>query len=160
MSLGFMRASLDGDLVRASELIGARLPADWPSAAARTLRRRVRQLEADASEQPWLLRAMIERGPSRLLIGRIGFHAPPDARGALEIGYAVEPAYRRRGYATEAVQAMLVWATREHHIRWFVASVGPTNVASLTLVKNLGFAQTGSQWDDEDGEELVYELRL
>jgi RimJ/RimL family protein N-acetyltransferase len=158
MSSEFMGASLHGELAHASELIGATLPGDWPGPAARTLRRRVRQLAADPSEQPWLLRAMLTRTTPRSLVGRIGFHAPPDARGAVEIGYAVEPEYRRRGYATEAVQAMLAWATREHAIHWFVASVAPTNVPSLRLVKNLGFIQTGSQWDDEDGEELVFEL--
>ena len=158
MSLEFMRACLDGDLSFASELIQTALPAGWPGDAARTLRRRVRQLEADPSEQPWLLRGMVLRSPSRHLVGRIGFHAHPDPRGALEIGYAVEPAYRRRGYATEAVEAMLGWATREHGIRHFVASVGPNNVASLALVNSFGFIQTGRQWDDEDGEELVFEL--
>jgi RimJ/RimL family protein N-acetyltransferase len=157
MSLEFMRASLAGDTPRASDLIGARLPSGWPTSAARTLRRRVRQLEADPSEQPWLLRAMVLRSPSCELVGRIGYHAPPDTRGALEIGYAVEPAHRRRGFATEATRALLDWARREHGVRHFVASVGPTNVASLALVRKLGFVQTGSQWDDEDGEELVFE---
>jgi RimJ/RimL family protein N-acetyltransferase len=160
MSLEFMRACLEGDLSRASDLIGATLPLDWPGDAARTLRRRVRQLEANAAEQPWLLRAMVLRNPSRQLVGRIGFHAPPDARGSLEVGYGVERAYRRRGYASEATRAMLGWATAQHGIRHFVASVAPTNVASLALVRRFGFVQTGAQWDDEDGEELVFELQL
>jgi RimJ/RimL family protein N-acetyltransferase len=159
MSPEFMRASLDGDVPRATRLIGAALPTDWPSISARTMRMRLRQLAADPSEQPWLLRAMILRAPKTRVIGRIGFHAPPSPRGSVEIGYAVEPEHRRQGYAAEAVAAMLDWATREHAIRWFVASVGPTNVPSLALVKRLGFLQTGSQWDDEDGLELVFELR-
>jgi RimJ/RimL family protein N-acetyltransferase len=53
---------------------------------------------------------------------------------------------------------MLAWARREHAVRQFVASVGPTNVPSLALVRRMGFAQTGVQWDEEDGEELVFEL--
>ena len=96
----------------------------------------------------------------RTLIGRIGFHAPPDARGALEIGYAVQPAQRRRGYATEAVEAMLAWAQREHAIHHFIASISPANAASLALARTFGFAQTGVQWDDDDGEELVFELHV
>jgi RimJ/RimL family protein N-acetyltransferase len=163
MSPAFIRASLDGDRTRAATLLDATLPLEWPGdATARTLRRRIRQLDADPSQQPWLLRAMLTREPGRpaTLVGRIGFHAPPDARGALEIGYAVEPAHRRRGYATEAVAAMLAWAQREHGIRHFVASVSPTNVASLAVIRKFGFAQTGTQWDDEDGEELVFELHV
>jgi hypothetical protein len=29
---------------------------------------------------------------------------------------------------------------------------------SLGIVQRLGFVQTGQQWDDEDGLELVFEL--
>jgi ribosomal-protein-alanine N-acetyltransferase len=160
MSPKFMRASLEGDLRIASDLIGAALPPNWPVGAVSTLRRRVNQLAVDPTEQPWLLRAMLSRAAPRTQLGRIGFHAPPDARGAVEIGYAVESAYRGRGYATEAVEAMLAWALREHSIRWFVASVSPTNAPSLAIVRKFGFVQTGVQWDDEDGEELVFELHV
>jgi RimJ/RimL family protein N-acetyltransferase len=160
MSPEFMSASLGGDLELASELLSATLPVDWPIEAAGTLTRRLRQLTRDPTDQPWLLRAMLTRSAPRTLVGRIGFHAPPDSRGAVEIGYAVESEHRRRGYATEAVEAMLAWARREHSIRCFVASVSPTNAPSLAIVREFGFVQTGSQWDDEDGEELVFELHV
>jgi RimJ/RimL family protein N-acetyltransferase len=160
MSPAFMTASLRGERGEAGRLIGAALPEDWPGRTGRTMRRRLAQLEVDPGVQPWLLRAMVLREPPPIVVGRIGFHAEPDARGALEVGYEVEPTYRRRGYALEAVEALFGWATREHGIRHFVASVGPSNVASLALVQKLGFVQTGSQWDDEDGKELVFELRI
>jgi len=94
------------------------------------------------------------------VIGHIGFHAPPDARGALEVGYTVDAGYRRQGYAFEAVQALVAWATLEFGVRHFVASIAPDNVASLGLARKLGFVQTGKHWDEEDGEELVFELNL
>jgi ribosomal-protein-alanine N-acetyltransferase len=34
-----------------------------------------------------------ERG---VAVGRAGFHGPPDADGMVEVGYAVDPAFRRR----------------------------------------------------------------
>jgi L-amino acid N-acyltransferase YncA len=40
----------------------------------------------------------------------------------------------------------------------FVASVSPDNAPSLAIVHKLGFVQTGDQWDEEDGLELVFEL--
>jgi RimJ/RimL family protein N-acetyltransferase len=97
------------------------------------------------------------------MIGHIGFHGPrgvngPQKPGALEVGYTVFEPFRRRGYATEAVEAILEWAREEHGVRHFIASVGPGNVPSLALVRRLGFRETGTQWDDEDGEELVFEL--
>ena len=67
------------------------------------------------------------------------------------------PDCRRRGYATEAVRALLAWAEQQgtHH---FIASIAPDNAASLALVRRLGFQETGRHWDDEDGEELEFEL--
>jgi RimJ/RimL family protein N-acetyltransferase len=159
MSPRFMHASLAEDRATAAGVVGAELPEIWPGSTARTMRWRLEQLAVDPSEQPWLLRAIVLRQPVRRVIGHIGFHAPPDARRAVEVGYTVEAEYRRQGYALEAVKALFSWAEREHDIHHFVASVSPTNVASLGLVHKLGFVQTGSQWDAEDGKELVFELR-
>jgi RimJ/RimL family protein N-acetyltransferase len=158
MAPEFMHASLEGDLARAAELIGAVLPDTWPDRAARPMRYRLKQITANPAVQPWLIRAMVLREPTRSVIGHIGFHREPDQRGALEVGYTVEAGHRRRGYAFEAVQALFGWATREHGIHLFVASVSPDNAPSLGLVHKLGFSQVGSQWDDEDGQELVFEL--
>lgn len=158
MSPEFMRASIAGERPRASELIGAALPEGWPGRTGRTMDYRLVQLDADRTMQPWLLRAVVLRAPMRLVIGHIGFHAPPDSRNALEVGYTIEAEHRRRGYAFEAVQALFAWARREHGVSHFVASISPSNEPSLGLARKLGFRQTGNQWDEEDGEELVFEL--
>lgn len=44
------------------------------------------------------------------VIGGIGFKGAPDAGGVIEIGYGIDDAYRRQGYATEAVAGMVKWA--------------------------------------------------
>jgi ribosomal-protein-alanine N-acetyltransferase len=158
MTPEFMRASLANERSIAGLLIDAALPETWPGRTGRTMRYRLAQLEADPASLPWLLRAVVLRDPVRRVIGHIGFHAPPDARRAVEVGYTIEADYRRRGYAFEAVQALFGWAEREHEVHHFVASIAPSNIASLGLARKLGFVQTGSQWDEEDGEELVFEL--
>jgi RimJ/RimL family protein N-acetyltransferase len=38
-----------------------------------------------------------------------------------------------------------------------IASVSPENAPSLAVIRKLGFEQTGEQWDEEDGLELVFE---
>ena len=65
-----------------------------------------------------------------------------------------------QGYAIEAVKAAFGWATREHGVRRFRASVAPDNERSLNLIGKLGFARTGEQWDERDGLEWVYELEV
>lgn len=113
--------------------------------------------EGPASE-PWLVRAIVRKEDNKM-VGHIGFHGPPDDDGIAEIGYTIEAEHRRRGYALEAIEALLDWARQIHGVTRFRASVGPWNEPSLALVRKLGFVQTGVQWDDRDGEELVFELQ-
>jgi RimJ/RimL family protein N-acetyltransferase len=78
----------------------------------------------------------------------------------VEIGYTLLPDARGQGFAIEAVRGAFAWATREFGIRHFRASVAPGNERSENLIRKLGFLQTGQQWDDRDGLELVYELHV
>lgn len=158
MSPEFIAAVLEGDLTSAEELIGVPIPPGWPREAERNLRLRLEQLRRDPALQPWLLRALVLRGPERQLVGRINFHGAPDEQGVAEVGYTVLPDHRGRGYATEATRALCNWALREHGVRRFRASIAPDNAPSLAVARRLGFRQTGRQWDEEDGEELVFEM--
>lgn len=159
MSVPFMQALMAHDVAAASAEIGATVPGDMPDYLSDFLRYRLAQLAVDPSIREWLGRAMVltDESVARHVIGSIGFHGPPDAEGRLEIGYKVEPAYRRRGFARESAQAMFEWAAAEHGIRRFIASVRPDNEPSLTLVAGFGFVQTGTHMDDIDGLELVLE---
>lgn len=160
MSMPFMLYLLARDLDGAAAEIGASVHPELPDQLDNFLQFRIGDLEVDPRAQPWLGRAIViaERDGSRRVIGSAGFHSPPDADGRVEVGYRVEPAWRRQGIATEVVKALFDWAAREHGIRRFRASVSPTNVASLAIIRGFGFRQTGVQFDDIDGEELVFEL--
>ena len=94
--------------------------------------------------------------------GHVGGGVDTVANGddAVEVGYSIFESYRRRGYATEVVRALIDWASSEHGIRHFVASISPENEPSLALVRRLGFERTGRHWDEEDGEEVEFELRI
>ena len=163
LSPAFLDALLGGRRDDAEAALGLELPADWPDRHdLGFLELRRNQARDDPGREEWLPCAIALDGQ---MVGHIGFHGPPGVNGpqkpdALEVGYTVFEPYRRLGYATEAVVAILEWARAEHGVRHFVASVGPWNDPSLALVRRLGFRQTGTQWDDEDGEELVFELEI
>ncbi len=159
MSLAFMRLLLEGDFEAASREMGATVPRTLRDDLADFLNYRIPALEADPSIQPWIGRGIVARAGDgrREVIGTIGFHGPPDATGRVEIGYSVEPSWRRRGVATECVAALLAWAERQG-IHRFRASVAPGNVPSLAIIGRLGFREVGSQIDEIDGLELVFEL--
>jgi RimJ/RimL family protein N-acetyltransferase len=159
MSLAFMRALAAGDRDAAAREMGADLPPGMREDLRNFLGYRIPALEADPASRPWLGRAVVLTHPDgrREVIGTIGFHAPPDETGRVEIGYRVEAAYRRRGIATECVRALLAWAESQG-VRRFRASVAPGNVASLAIIHSLGFRQVGAQVDEIDGDELVFDL--
>ena len=163
MPLAFMEALLAGDTAAASEAIGAEVPDNLRANLEDFLRYRLAQVRADPSVRRWLGRAMVladadaDANGARHVIGTIGFHGPPDDQGRLEIGYSVQESFRRQGFAREAVRAMLDWAAAEHGIHRFIASISPTNDASLALTHGFGFVHTGEQMDEIDGLELVFE---
>ncbi len=160
MSPEFMKALLSGQRAEAEAIAGLVLPADWPGDDERFLHHRLSQIQADPSIQPWLMRAMVLRGPNRTFVGHIGFHGRPNDNGAVELGYTVYPKFRRRGYATEATRGLMGWALRQHRVGRFLVSVSPDNDPSLAMAVKLGFRRIGEQMDEEDGLELVHVLVL
>jgi ribosomal-protein-alanine N-acetyltransferase len=124
------------------------------------------KIRGDASVRPWLVRAMVERGTG-MMVGHIGFHSPPRpeylagiAADGVELGYTTFSQFRRRGFATEAILALMRWAFVEHGQRCFVLSVSPANVASTAMAESLGFVKCGSHVDDVDGVGIEYVRRF
>lgn len=155
-----MRASLSGDLPSAEKILGVPLPAKWPEFPEK-LARRLRQLEADPSLEPWLIRAIVLRHEN-IMVGHIGFHEAPGpehyreiAPGAAEFGYTIYEPYRRRGFAREAALALMDWAHREHGVPRFVLTISPDNLPSQALAAHLGFVRIGSHIDEVDGLEDI-----
>ena len=159
MSVPFMEALQRNDLATASREVGASVPADMPMDLHNFLDFRLAQPALDPTIREWLGRVMVldDGDGGRRVIGSVGFHGPPDAEGRAEVGYRVEPDYRRQGYAREAVKALFDWAYRTHGVTRFVASIAPDNEPSLTLARQLGFTQVGEQMDEIDGLEYVFE---
>jgi RimJ/RimL family protein N-acetyltransferase len=62
------------------------------------------------------------------------------------------------GYASEAVQALIDWATREHNVTQFIVSISPANEPSLRLAQKFGFHKVGAATDDEGRVEDVFLL--
>jgi ribosomal-protein-alanine N-acetyltransferase len=146
-----------GDRIGVARKLGAAVPERWTETIP--ARMRLAQLATDPSAQPWLVRAAVLRAPRRV-IGSVGFHAPPDPNGRVEIGYDIVPAERRKGYAREAIAGLTKWAWATGRALVCVASVSPDNAPSLALVRSLGFRQVGEQIDEIDGLELVFERAL
>ncbi|MGH3158141.1 MAG: GNAT family N-acetyltransferase, partial [Streptosporangiaceae bacterium] len=75
----------------------------------------------------------------------------------VEVGYSVDPAYRRQGYATAMLRELLARAATEPGVRTVRATISPDNIASLATIAGFGFEPNGEQWDEEDGLELIFD---
>ncbi len=157
MTPRFIEALLAGDRPAAEGLVDFPLPAGWPDGRTMgTLRYRREQLRRDPSLLPWLLRALVRRS-DQVMVGYINFHGGPRPDRSNELGYTVFEANRRQGYASEAVEALIEWAREEHGVGRIVLAISPTNEPSLALARKLGFIEFGSQEDEVDGLELLFQ---
>ena len=158
LPLPLIDALLAGDLRTAGELAPYDVSPSTFDGDERVLELRQAQLRADPDELPWLYRAAVRRG-TREVVARAGFHAPPDAEGVVDLGYVVEPAWRRQGLATELATGLIGWAA-EQGVARCRANTAPDNAASQAVLARLGFVRTGEEMDEVDGLEWVYELPL
>lgn len=70
------------------------------------------------------------------VIGKAGMWQKP------EIGFFIHPAHQRRGYAREALDAVIPWLFSAYDLPRLTADVDPGNAASLALLAGLGFVVT------------------
>ena len=160
LSPDVLSALLDDDLATARAAAAVELTPYFASPSMHWLwRLRLEQMTTDPSSLPWLVRAGVDDATGEV-VGHAGFHGAPDARGMVEVGYSVDPRLRRRGYARAMLRALIEEARSAPEVTTVRASISPTNVASLATIAGFGFVQVGEQWDEQDGLELVLEVRL
>lgn len=86
---------------------------------------------------------LLPDGPKRVLIGTAGYKGPPE-EGAVEIGYGIVRDHRRRGYASEAVAALLERAFAEKSVKQVIAETLPELVGSIGVLRKAGFSDAGA----------------
>lgn len=67
-----------------------------------------------------------------------------NADGVSEIGYGILPQYQGKGYATEAVTAVLKWVFEHPEVTAIEAEAAPDNIASIRVLTKCGFIPTGT----------------
>lgn len=89
-------------------------------------------------------RYMIAEQAADRVIGTV--HLSRDERRrveAVEIGYVVSPAFRRRGYAAEAVERIIKALFEETDTELITAGAAVDNAPSLALLEKLRFVREG-----------------
>ncbi|MDQ3792389.1 MAG: GNAT family N-acetyltransferase [Actinomycetota bacterium] len=89
---------------------------DFPGVASmETMRFLYKHLKANPDVLGWWTYLFVH-AEDRVLIGQGGYKGKANGAGTVEIGYAIVPAYRRRGLATETAQGLIDNAFAHAHV--------------------------------------------
>ena len=91
---------------------------------------------------PWY-QLVIERREDKAVLGDlgIGFEVPGERQ--VELGWRILPQAQRRGYAREAVAALIGWLSEAHRLHRGVGGAAAGPAASIARLRSLGFRQEG-----------------
>jgi RimJ/RimL family protein N-acetyltransferase len=149
-------ALLAGDGARLGALTGARFrnpaPPPYMADALPVVRDRLR---ARPDEAPWWNWLIVDR-ESGEAVGSVAFGGPVSPDGAVLVGYAIYADFEGRGYATEAVQALVGWAFGQPGVREVRALAPVWNTPALRVAENVGMRPVAADEDDDVGEVLLY----
>ncbi len=110
----------------------------------------------------WTQLAVVRR-ETQDLIGDIGIYFRPDKHHEVKLGYTLSADQQGKGYATEALEALVKYLHQHLGKTRFIALIAPDNLPSIRLVKRLGFVQLDTEeetklQEDEYPEDLLYIL--
>ena len=136
------------------EVLGVSVAEGWPSAELTdALPVYLAHLDREPDTIGWGLWLLVDP-EQRLMIGDAGFKGQPDALGRVEVGYGVAPSQRDRGFATEAVEALIDWAS-QHGALLMTAECLDHNAASIRVLEKTGLVRK-----DRVNDMLKWELPL
>ena len=89
---------------------------------------------------PWLI---IEK-QAKMIIGDIGFKGYPK-NAIIDIGYGIVPNKQKKGYATEATNALCSWAFQTGLVNRITAACFDWNLASIKVLTKCQFQAIGKK---------------
>ncbi|MBE7492321.1 MAG: GNAT family N-acetyltransferase [Planctomycetes bacterium] len=155
--LPLLRAAQAGDRAGVGAMLDAVIPADWPSEGVREyqLPEQIAHLNRQPADLSWLGRLILLPQP-RALVGGINLKGPPDARGRVETGYEIAGPFRRKGYASEAVEALCAWCFGQPGVTAVYARTQTANSISQHMLQRLGFSRREVEHHPRLGEMIVW----
>ena len=96
------------------------------------------QLTAEINRPDTWVQIAIENKDNGSLIGDIGVHTLIEPN-QVEIGFTLEPSYQNKGFATEALSALITHFFKELKKERLIAIAVEQNLASIKLLEKLGF---------------------
>ncbi len=145
MTLDRLTADQKGPRTLAHALV-CEVPAQWPPDTWEPhvfdwIREQYRRSPEQAAWQRYIL--LRRQYDLPLLIGAAGAFTPQPTDTDAEIGYSILPDYQRKGYATEAVQAIIQLLRVDPRIANVIAHTFPARPASIRVMEKCGLLADG-----------------
>lgn len=131
---------------------GARWAPGYPTAGDVIAARRFLGTCADTGDPQPFGNYEIRRREDGQAIGGLGFHGPADENGSVTIGYGLIPSARGKGYASEALRGLLLFA-RARGVTRVKGDTDHDNIASQHVMMAAGMRSAG-----EDERVRYFEL--
>ena len=145
-SVEMLQSLIDEDIDLA-ELIGVQVPEGWPAEELKEVAPYFINLLSQSPDMAGRLCWFIVEKEQDIVVGSIGFKAKPDKNGTVEIGFGIDPAFRQKGYATEAVKRFTDWALSQNDIEKVIAECALDNKPSVKVLEKAGMQKTGIERD-------------
>lgn len=118
----------------------------------------VEKLRSGLVQKEWWA-YMILHKTDNSLIGIGGYKGAPDCQGVVEIGYGIAPAYRGKGYATEAASTLINNAINIAGVNAVWAHTLPEFNASTKVLQKCGMEMVEEIIDPDDGKVWRWQFR-
>ena len=133
------------DQKQLEEMLGVTVYDDWfdfPGVAGiEAIRFSHEYLTANPNALGWWMYFFIH-AKDNVLVGLGGYRGKADDSGMVEIGYAIIPAYRRLGLATEAAQGLVDYAFSHPHIEKVDGHTLPERNGSTRVLEKIGWSRS------------------
>lgn len=111
----------------------------WERTDVEGVRAEIEGMLARAPGEPggWVQLTVEERETGRL-VGDVGLAAVEDEPGVIKVGYTIAPAFQGRGYATEAIRALVDFAFDALGAQAVLAHADAENAPSIRVAEKVG----------------------
>ena len=135
----------------------------WERTDPRGVRAEIEEMigRAPGESGGWIQLSVEERESGRL-VGDIGLNLADGEPGVVKVGYTMSPAFQGRGYATEAVGALIGYAFDKLGAEIVRAYASAENIASIRVAEKVGMQlveRSEHRHEDEVWISLRFELR-
>ena len=105
----------------------------------------------------WLCQILaVERIEDKKLLGLVGIAAKENLGGEVEVLYGITDMEQNKGYATEALQALVNWTFSNCKVDYLVAIIKPNNLSSQKVIEKTGFRLVEQRELEYDGQPTVF----